>query len=231
MGWLSQLKEKAQEKVQEKIQEKMREATAAPSERLALSIPGINGQSLWKIAIEADLQPQPQGGEHLRLRAHIQANLASQLRPLLASSAKKLLSKIEQSPRLALPPAVEKSPALSSVALQVQQAQQRLQELSRQWAQQLSVQLDHPDQTVLNHDYNTWLEINATTASVLDRKSLMPSGLLDTLSRMGVDVKGIQPNQAHSWAGQQGNSFAHVSLLQLDDPRIVASLVNVIDKK
>lgn len=183
---------------------------------------------LWRIQVQ--LSSEPHGdGEKLRLRAHIQTNLASALRPALASP---------QTARAALPGTGMASLGQRASALAQRGAARALRvPLVRTLAEPL-----------LEHDLNTWIEINASTAS-LDQGSreLLPQG--ERLAALGIrpraTVRGDRP-AVETWAGESPGGFAQVSLLQMDKEhlppqlaqalgeqpfQLAAAIVNTIERK
>lgn len=183
---------------------------------------------LWRIQVQ--LSSEPHGdGEKLRVRAHIQTNLASALRPALASP---------QTPRTALPGHGRSSLSQRAGALAQRGAARALRvPLVRTLAEPL-----------LEHDLNTWIEINASTAS-LDQGSreLLPQG--ERLAALGIrpraTLRGDRP-AVETWAGEAPGGFAQVSLLQMDKEhlppqlaqalgdqpfQLAAAIVNTIERK
>ena len=81
---------------------------------------------------------------------------------------------------------------------------------------------------LLQIDFNTWIEIQASTAS-LDAGShgLLPQA--ERLQALGIRPKraGDQP-LAESWAGEAPDGFAQVSVLQIDKRHLPAQLVKLL---
>lgn len=208
----------------------LRDPADPTTDRLALSaeIPGAAGAPLWKIDLQ--LLTQPHGdGEKLRVRAHVQTNFGSALRPALGTGAG------PDEPRAIAPE---------------QRALTRSQRVGR-LAQRLAARalrtpvLGAIVEPLLRHDFNTWIEVQASTAS-LDKgaRDLVPAQ--EQLARLGIQPRKGDGPLAESWAGQARGGFAQVSLLQLDKrhlpPRLAeklgdrpfslaAAIVNVVEEK
>jgi hypothetical protein len=179
---------------------------------LRLEIPGLRpGKPLWQLNVELQTEPQADG-ERLRLRAHWQANFASALGPALSAEAP---------PRTA--PSSERLPA----------------ERVGQW---LRRRLDNPllrtlSEPLLRHDFNSWLELRASTASLADGAGgLLPES--GRLKALGIDPQLSNSTQqaplAQTWAGSTGGphrGFAQVSLLQFDQRHLPAAIAALIGAK
>lgn len=154
---------------------------------------GPSGAPLWQIDVQVTTEPHADG-ERLRLRARIQTNLASALRPALGAPA------APHSDSRALTFA-ERTGSL------VQRTASRVLNLPavRAFAEPL-----------LSNDFNTWIEIQASTASLdAGASELIPQG--ERLAALGIQPRraGDQP-VAETWSGQAADGFAQVSLLQID---------------
>lgn len=201
-------------------------------ERMAFSaeIPGAGGQPLWKIDVQVMTAPQGDG-ERTRLRAHLQTNFASALRPALTAAAR------------------NERPAIRSDSNALTRSERVGQLAQRAATRALQIPLLRAlAEPLLQHDFNTWIELQASSAS-LDQgaRDLMPAR--EQLARMGIQPRAPESGDgpiADSWAGQAGGAFAQVSLLQLDKrhlpPRLARSLgdkpfqlaaaiVNVVEQK
>lgn len=174
-------------------------------------IPGAGGQPLWKLDVQ--IMTAPQGdGERTRLRAHLQTNFASALRPALAAAARNERPAIRSDDQ-----ALTRS---ERVGLLAQRAASRALQVP------LLRALAEP---LLQHDFNTWIELQASSAS-LDQgaRDLMPAR--EQLARMGIQPRAPSGDGpiADSWAGETAGGFAQVSVLQLDKrhlpPRLARSL-------
>lgn len=186
------------------LQTALRPGQSAEDERfnLAVELPGsADGKPLWRL--ELQLHSEPHGdGEKLRLRAHIQTNLASGLKPALEAQA---------------PEAVD-ARALSVTG----RASRRVQNAARRaLALPLVQTLAEP---LLRHDLNTWVEVNASTAS-LDQGSrdLLPQG--ERLAALGiVPLRRDDKPVVQTWAGEAPGGYAQVSLLQVDKRHLPPAL-------
>lgn len=183
---------------------------------------------LWRINVQMSSEPHGDG-ERLRLRAHIQTNFASALRPALAAPKT----------QTALPSGAAGPTRLShrAGALAQRTATRALQlPLVRALAQPL-----------LEHDLNTWLEVNASTAS-LDQgsRALLPQS--EKLAALGIrpTQKSADAPMMESWAGEAPGGYAQVSLLQMDKQhlppqlsealgdqpfQLAATMVNTVERK
>ena len=195
--------------------------------RLSAEIPGAEGAPLWKIDVQ--LLSEPHGdGERVRLRAHLQTNFASALRPAIRGNSHKTGKR-----------------AIGHATGALTRAQKIGQFAQRAAARALATPvLRTVAEPLLRHDFNTWVEVHASTAS-LDRgaQDLVPAQ--EQLARLGIKPKNDGPI-AESWAGEAPGGFAQVSLLQLDKkhlpPRLAkrfgdkpfsmaAAIVNVVEEK
>jgi hypothetical protein len=197
------------------------------AERTAFSvaIPGAAGAPLWKMDVQVLTEPHGDG-EKMRVRAHVQTNFASVLRPALAARED------------------QKAIASDSHALtrseRIGQLAQRA--AARAMQNRLVRFLAEP---LLELDFNTWIEVQASTAS-LDRgaRDLVPAQ--EQLARLGIKPRSDEGSMVESWAGEAPGGFAQVSLLQMDKrhlpPRLAqmlgqtpfqlaAAIVNVVEEK
>jgi len=185
----------------------------ADGERYTLSaeIPGLRpGKPLWRINLE--LHSEPQGdGERLRLRAHWQANFASALAPALAADQ---------------PPPVAESGSGGTLPAQ----------RVGQW---LRRRLDNPllravAEPLLRHDFNSWIELRASTADLADGAgALLPES--SRLKALGIEPKlsdaSHEAPMAQSWTGSAMGprpGFAQVSLLQIDKRHLPPALAALL---
>jgi hypothetical protein len=184
---------------------------SAPTEpeQIAFSaeIPGADHNApLWRVKVQ--LVSEPHGdGERLRLRAHVQTNFASALRPALSATPNPQKAIGQHALTLS-----ERTTALAQRALS-------------------NPVVNFLAQPLLKHDFNTWIELQASTASLDDgahalvpqSEKLLALGIRPTRRKDGAPV-------AESWAGQSpgGTGFAQVSIVQMDKrhlpPRVAAML-------
>jgi len=204
--------------------------------RFAAEIPGGTHGPLWKMNVEALREPAAGGGERMRLRAHIQTNLASVAKPALAAFAARGLARLPA-------PAQQ---AGHAVAPLVQEAGQWLSERLQSRAQQLAPRLSRWAAPLLRHDFNTWFELHASSAPLVEgAKALLPNA--SKLAQLGISPQedpSAPPMQV--WQGQSGSETAQVSLLRLDAAQLpdalrtqlggqpfqlAAAMVNVLSRK
>ncbi|WP_028008091.1 hypothetical protein [Solimonas flava] len=199
------------------------QAVAPATENFAFvaELPVGEKEPLWKLQVQMVTEPQADG-ERLRLRAHLQTNFASALRPALAAAQ----ARRDGTERAALPPAGA-PPAPSGRSLRLaERAGHAVQSVAqRALAVPLVRRLAEP---LLQLDLNTWVEIQASTAS-LDAGShdLLPQQ--ERLAALGIRPKrtGDQPI-AETWAGEARDGFAQVSVLQLDKRHLPTRLRELI---
>lgn len=184
----------------------------AHEERMNFSaeIPGVGDKPLWRVQLQMFSEPQAEG-ERLRLRAHIETNLASALRPALEG---------QKSPTAT----ASDSKALTrseNVVAHVQSAAGRALQVP------LIRSLAEP---LLKHDLNTWVEINASTAPLEQgARDLMPQR--DQLASMGIAPRNKEGPVMESWAGESPAGFAQVSLLQMEKKDLPGRLQRLMGSK
>ncbi len=204
--------------------------------RFAAEIPGGAAGPLWKLQVEALTEPAPGGGERLRLRAHIQTNLASVVKPALAAMGSSTLQRLPA-------PAFTAGTALAPLAAQ---ASRWLGSWAQNRAEQLAPRLSRWAAPLLTHDHSTWFELHASTAPLVEgAKALLPNA--EKLSQLGI-TPNLGPNApvVQAWQGRIGDEAAQVSLLRVDDRQLpenlraqlggkpfqlAAAVVNVISRK
>ena len=204
--------------------------------RFAAEIPGGAAGPLWKLQVEALTEPAPGGGERLRLRAHIQTNLASVMKPALAAMGSHTLNRLPA-------PAMTAGTALAPL---VAEASRWLGHWAQGRAQQLAPRLSRWAAPLLAHDHSTWFELHASTAPLVEgAKALLPNA--EKLSQLGI-TPNLGPNApaVQAWQGRIGDEAAQVSLLRVDDRQLpenlraqlggkpfqlAAAVVNVITRK
>lgn len=204
--------------------------------RFAAEIPGGAHGPLWKINVEALSEPAPGGGERLRLRAHVQTNLASVAKPALAALGERALARLPA-------PAAQATTALAPFA---QQASRWLGDWAQQGAARFAPRLTRWAAPLLRNDLNTWFELHASTAPLVEgAKALLPNAT--KLAQLGISPD-LGPNApaVQGWQGRIGDEVAQVSLLRMDDRQlpdnlraklggtpfqIAAAVVNVVTRK
>lgn len=173
----------------------------AGEDRLSFSaeVPaGVFG-SILKLDVSMDSEPHGDG-ERVRLRAHVQTNFASVLRPMLAAPPPpRKLRHGKRSESRALAPAAY----LSQVASRG---------LRRAFSNSFVQRLTEP---LMKHDINSWIEVTASTAS-LDNGAheLMPKS--EKLDSLGIRPARRDGPHMESWSGATPQGSAQVSTLQLD---------------
>lgn len=190
-------------------------ASAAPrEERLAFTaeLPVGQEQPLWRVQLQLVNEPQADG-ERMRLRAHIQTNFASALRPALQAAR----------------PGGER-PALSATGGTALTLSQRAGGLvQRAAARALEVPAVRAlAEPLLQLDINTWVEIQASTASLAEGShQLLPQA--DRLAAMGIVPRhAAEQPLAESWAGESPHGFAQVSVLQVDKRHLPERLLRML---
>lgn len=183
-------------------------APTGPEEMsFSAEIPMVEGGApLWRFNMQIVSEPQVDG-ERLRLRAHFQTNFASVLKPAL--NAPKAPLDASGSTALTL---AERTGALA----------QRV--LTNPMVQRIAAPL-------LKHDFNTWIEMQTSTASLDDgAHALLPQS--DKLTALGI-APSRKPDGpvAESWSGQSNNGFAQVSILQMDKRHLPPQVVSLLQGK
>jgi hypothetical protein len=183
-----------------------------PHESFSLSaeIPGFTpDQPLWRLKLEM-LSEAHGDGQRLRLRGHFQASLANALAP--TPSGAHAISSPETGTALAETPRVGTwlRAALSKPGL-------------RRFAAPL-----------LRHDFNSWIDVRASTADLVDGASaLLPERL--QLQTLGIDTTGDRDGfLAQTWAGNSDSGppgHAQISLLQLDKRHLPTKIAALIGDK
>lgn len=147
------------------------------------------------------------GGDRLHLRAHVQSNLASVLRPMI-SGGKPMSHHAALS---AEGGALVGRPALSRIAEFG---------IRRAMANPMFKRLAEP---LLRHDVNTWIELRASNEP-LDggAHELLPRN--DKLDAMGIRPSPRKGTHVENWAGAAGLGHAQVSMLQMDKDSLPPAL-------
>lgn len=184
----------------------------------AAELPVGQAQPLVRVQLQLVTEPQADG-ERLRLRAHIQTNLASALRPALSAST--------EPDRPALESATGTALSLSQRgAVAVGHALQRVAQRA------LSVPAIRAlSEPLLQLDLNTFVEIQASTASLADGShQLLPQA--DKLRALGIVPKrSTDAPVAETWAGEAADGFAQVSVLQIDKRHLPPRLAEMLGDK
>ncbi len=171
---------------------------------------------LWKVNVH--LVTEPHGdGERVRLRAHVQTNFAA-LRPALAAPTNK------SGDARAIGHGAAGGKGLSLSQRTTALAQRALE----------NPVVNFLAQPLLKHDFNTWIDLQASTASLdAGAHALVPQS--DKLTAMGIRPARSKDGGpvAESWSGQSpnGNGFAQVSIVQLDKKHLPERLARMLRDK
>jgi hypothetical protein len=172
---------------------------------------GVFG-SILKLDVSVETEAHGDG-ERVRLRAHVQTNFASVLRPMLEApppprrkTRRRDAGKASASRALA--------PAASFVGHLAGRGMRRA--LSNPLVQRLA-------EPLMKHDINSWIEVTASTAS-LDRGAhdLIPRS--DKLESMGIRPARHEGPHVESWSGMTAQGTAQVSTLQIDKKSLPKNL-------
>lgn len=189
---------------------------------------GVFG-SILKVDLSVDSEAHGDG-ERVRLRAHVQTNFASVLRPMLASPPP------PPKPRRGKK---SQSRALATTAFLGQVASRGMR---RAFANPIVQRLAEP---LMRHDINSWIEVTASTAS-LDggAHALIPQN--EKLASLGIRPAKHDGPHMESWSGITPQGNAQVSTLQMDKKslpkrlqkklgdqpfHLAAMMVNTIEEK
>lgn len=169
---------------------------------------------LWRVNVQ--LVTEPHGdGERVRLRAHVQTNFAS-LRPALTATSSKSDTKAIGNGRSGKSLSItQRTTALAQRALE-------------------NPVVNFLAQPLLKHDFNTWIDLQASTASLdAGAHALVPQS--EKLTAMGIRPARSKDGGpvAESWSGQSpnGSGFAQVSIIQMDKKHLPAQLVKMLGDK
>ncbi|GAC1621380.1 MAG: hypothetical protein NVS9B10_04140 [Nevskia sp.] len=175
---------------------------------LSAEIPGFTPeQPLWRIKVEMLSEEQGDGGR-MRLRAHLQSHLASALAKELPSSSKR--------EALGGPDGGQLPVARVAQSLRLGLKVPALRRLAA---------------PLLRHDLNSWIELRASTADLVDgARALLPES--EQLKALGIDTAAAAKSDddgpvMQTWAGATGGrypGFAQVSLLHIDKRHLPKSL-------
>lgn len=178
---------------------------------------GHEAQPLWKLELVVDNEPQADG-DRLRVLAHIQTNLASALRPALQNPA------TVRADEQAL--GHDNTSGSRRLAARAGQAAQTLarRALSAPVLRRLA-------QPLLQLDFNTWIEVQASTASLnAGSRALLPQA--ERLASLGIHPKAAgELPAAETWAGEAPDGFAQVSVVQLDRRHLPAAALRLLGER
>jgi hypothetical protein len=193
---------------------------------LSAELPGLTADApLLRLKLEMLSEELGDGGR-FRMRAHLQAHLASALTPLPAPS--KACDAIAG-------PDTRSQPAAG---------------VGRFLRMSLKVPaIRRAAMPLIRHDVNTWIDVRASTADLVDgARALLPES--EQLRALGIDTAMVGDGPfAQTWAGATGGQtpgYAQVSLVQIDKRhlpkavsallghqpfQLVAAVVNVAEEK
>lgn len=165
---------------------------------------GVFG-TILKLNVSMDSQAHGDG-ERMRVRAHIQTNFASVLKPMLQAPAPPPKPRGKRARK----GTDAESRALAPAAAFIGQVASR--GARRAFANPLVQRLAEP---LMRRDFNQWIEVTASTAS-LDRGAhdLIPRS--DKLEAMGIRPVAHAGPHLESWSGLTAQGNAQISTLQLD---------------
>ncbi|MCC2658805.1 MAG: hypothetical protein K0Q76_3913 [Panacagrimonas sp.] len=170
---------------------------------------GVFG-SILKLDVSVETEAHGDG-ERVRLRAHVQTNFASVLRPMLEAPPPP-----RQSRRRAGKPGASRAlaPAASFVGHLAGRGMRRA--LTNPLVQRLA-------EPLMKRDINSWIEVTASTAS-LDRGAhdLIPRS--EKLESMGIRPARHEGPHMESWSGVTAQGSAQVSTLQIDKKSLPRNL-------
>lgn len=221
MGMLSRLRER--------LDATFENRGGAESERFAFSaeLPAGTRGPICRVNVQVLVEPQ-QDGDRVRVRAHLQSNLASVLRPALRAEP-------------------EAEPAVSSSRSLVQASGQRMSRIAGNGLQRVlaSRVVSRITEPLLRRDFNTWVEVQASTEPLHDgAHSIVPQQ--DKLAALGIRPSKGRSAVAESWSGHTPTGFAQLSLLQIDKKdlppdlvrrmgpgpfQLAAAIVNTVERK
>lgn len=202
MGMLSRLRNRLETGLAERL------GTEPERFNFSAELPAGRRGPVCRVNVQLLVEPQREG-ERFRLRAHVQTNLASVLRPALraeplAADAPSA-SDPTPSPRRALVPAsAQRAGELASRGLQ--------RVLASRVASRVVNRLAEP---LLQRDFNTWIEIQASTEPLHEgAHSLIPQQ--DRLAALGIRPARGRQGLAETWSGITATGAAQLSLLQIN---------------
>ena len=170
---------------------------------------GVFG-SILKLDVSVETEAHGDG-ERVRLRAHVQTNFASVLRPMLEAPPPPRKSR-----RRAGKPGASRAlaPAASFVGHLAGRGMRRA--LTNPLVQRLA-------EPLMKRDINSWIEVTASTAS-LDRGAhdLIPRS--EKLESMGIRPARHEGPHMESWSGVTAQGSAQVSTLQIDKKSLPRNL-------
>lgn len=177
---------------------------AAPVRSLfTATLPALDGTPLLRIELGLDSTPRGDG-EETHLRMHLLSRLANAAR----APAPAAIDGSRRTPRL---------PARRATALVQRSLKSRL-------VQRLAAPL-------LRHDFQTWVDIKASTVPLLQGAGALLPGYVERLHALGIDVAGNAGSVVQSWSGLTHGArpgLAQFTLLRLDKRHLPAALASLL---
>lgn len=187
--------------------------------RLSAAVPGRGSGVVCAFLVEV-VRVAHQEGERIRVRAHVQANLASVVRPALQRAVGATQPSAASRPPNAGAARGETMPVLLGLPSRAGEGLGRGASMaagrlvrgvwSNPWVQRVA-------EPLLRHDLNTWVDIHASTASLdAGASALLPGD--DQFAPLGIrPAKMTQDGvQIDVWAHGNERGEAEISVLQLD---------------
>lgn len=187
-----------------------RELAGREAFSFSAEIPGWKAdEPLWRIKLEM-LSEEREDGGRLRFRAHVQSRIASAVAALPNATAAQAL------------PAPDAGRTLAPA--------ERAAELLRRTLEVPA--LRRAAGPLLRHDIDSWVEIRASTADLVDgARALLPER--EQLKALGIEpaMGSADAPLAQTWAGATPGArpgYAQVSLLQVDKRHLPASVAALL---
>jgi len=165
------------------------------------------------LKLDVSMETEAHGdGERVRLRAHVQTNFASVLRPMLEAPPPPRKARRRAGGKASASRAL--APAASFVGHLAGRG------MRRAWNNPVVQRLAQP---LMKHDINSWIEVTASTAP-LDRGAhdLIPRS--EKLESMGIRPARHEGPHVESWSGSTAQGTAQVSTLQIDKKSLPKNL-------
>lgn len=165
------------------------------------------------LKLDVSMETEAHGdGERVRLRAHVQTNFASVLRPMLEAPPPPRKARRRAGGKASASRAL--APAASFVGHLAGRG------MRRAWNNPVVQRLAQP---LMKHDINSWIEVTASTAP-LDRGAhdLIPRS--EKLESMGIRPARHEGPHVESWSGSTAQVTAQVSTLQIDKKSLPKNL-------
>ncbi|TAM10749.1 MAG: hypothetical protein EPN72_09830 [Nevskiaceae bacterium] len=177
------------------------------------ALPALNGTPLLSIEVGVETTPRS-GGEETLWRLHLQSRLANAMQPITADPAVAPPAELTTRPTTRLP--------VPRVATLVQRGLQR--GLKSRLVRRLAAPL-------LEHDFETWIDIKASTAPLMRGVGALMPGYADKLRDLGVNVSENDGSMAQTWSGMTHGKrpgLAQFTLLRLDKRHLPPALARLL---